>query len=245
MQQFLHANIVQQYGRVTDLIYYDMSNYYFEIDLEDELRKRGAAKDKRRDPIIQMGLAVDSHAIPISYQLYPGNTHDSETYLPQMAALKKKFNAKRIVVIADKGLNCGDNIAFNLALGDRYIFSQSVRGGSAKLKQWILDETGYEGVGDFRKKSRSIPVDINVTVKQTGKKITKKKIPIDQKQIVFFSQKYADRSKYKRAELLAKAADLISDMSKYDRAIHYGAADYIKNIKFDKKPAKSLKPRNF
>ncbi|MDK2903917.1 MAG: hypothetical protein PWQ93_1836 [Clostridiales bacterium] len=240
LQQYLHENIVKQYGRVTDLIYYDVTNYYFEIDMEDDLRKRGPSKEKKHDPIVQMGLAVDSQSIPISYQLYPGNTHDSETYLPQMAALKKKFNAKRIVVVADKGLNCGDNIAFHLALGDGYIFSQSVRGASAELNQWILDESGYDTTGDFRKKSRTIPVSINVTVNQTGKKKTKKKVPIDQKQIAFFSQKYADRSKYKRNELLAKAVDLINDTSKYDRAIHYGATGYIKNIKFDKKTGKII-----
>jgi len=245
LQQHLHENIVKQYGRVTDLIYYDVTNYYFEIDQEDDLRKRGACKEKRHDPIVQMGLAVDSQSIPISYQIHPGNTHDSETYLPQIAALKKKFNAKRIVVVADKGLNCGDNIAFNLALGDGYIFSQSIRGGSAELKRWILDESGYDATGDSRKKSRIIPVSINVTVRQTGKKKTKKKVPIDQKQVVFFSRKYADRSKYKRDELLAKAADLISDTSKYDRAIHYGAAGYVKNIKFDKKTGKVIEHEEF
>ena len=235
LQQHLHENIVKQYGRVTDLIYYDVTNYYFEIDKEDDLRKRGACKEKRQDPIVQMGLAVDSNAIPISYQIYPGNTHDSETYIPQMAALKKKFNAKRIVVVADKGLNCGDNIAFNLALGDGYIFSQSIRGGSKEMKEWVLKQSSYKETGDLRKKSRTIPVNINVTVKQEGKKKKKKKVLIDQKQIAFFSQKYAERSKHKRNELLAKAAALINDTSKYDRAIHYGAAGYIKNIKFDKK----------
>ncbi len=240
LQQFLHENIVKQYGRITDLIYYDVTNYYFEIDLEDELRKCGPSKENKRDPIVQMGLAVDSQSIPISYQIHPGNTHDSETYLPQMAALKKKFNANRIIVVADKGLNCGDNIAFNIALGDGYIFSQTIRGGSAALKKWILDEAEYNGGDDYRKKSRLTPVNINVTVKQTGKKKTKKKVPIDQKQIVFFSKKHADRSKHKRATLLEKAADLISDTSKYDRATHYGAADYIKNIKFDKKTGKVI-----
>lgn len=242
LQQHLHKKIVEQYGRVTDLLYYDVTNYYFEIDREDNLRKRGPSKEKKRDPIVQMGLVVDSQSIPICYQLYPGNTNDSETYLPQMAALKKKFHAKRIVVVADKGLNCGDNIAFNLALGDGYIFSQKIRGGSAELKQWVLNKSGYDGKGDSRKKSRIIPVAINVTVRRTGKKKIKKKVPIDQKQVVFFSQKYADRSKYKRDELLAKAADLINNPSKYDRATHYGAADYIKNIKFDKKTGEVIEP---
>lgn len=148
MQQYLHENIAKQYGRVTDLIYYDVTNYYFEIDLEDELRKRVPCKEKKHDPIVQMGLVVDSQSTPISYQIYPGNTHDSETYLPQMAEFKKKFNAGQIVAVADKGLNYWDNIAFNLALGDGYIFSQSVRGASAELKQWILDESGcrFEGL---------------------------------------------------------------------------------------------------
>lgn len=235
LQQHLHEKIVEQYDRKTDLVYYDVTNYYFEIDKEDADRKRGACKEKRHDPIIQMGLAVDKNAIPIAYRLFAGNTHDSETYMPSMAQIKKDFGCKRVVVVADKGLNSGDNIAFSQALGDGYIFSQSIRGASEELKNFVLDPEGYTDNSDYKEKSRVIPTMINVTYKQAGKKKYKRQVQVDQKQIAFYSSKYAKRSKYKRDEMLAKAADLISNPSKYTKATHYGAAGYIMDIKFDPK----------
>lgn len=81
-QQFIHEQIIKQYDRKTDLLYYDVTNYYFEIDKEDDFRRKGACKEHRPDPIVQMGLAVDRLGIPISYQLFEGNTHDSQTLMP-------------------------------------------------------------------------------------------------------------------------------------------------------------------
>jgi len=230
----MHEKIVEQYNRETSLIYYDVTNYYFEIDKEDDLRKKGYSKEGRRSPIVQMGLAVDRAGIPITYKLFKGNTHDSETYLPTMSDIKKEYKVNRIVVVADKGLNSGDNIAFNTVLGDGYIFSKSIRGADEDFKAYVLDEEGYVTGNDYKKKSRVIPTEINVTVKQVGKKKSKKKIQIDQKQVVFYSEKYAKRSKRKREELLAKAADLIANPTKYNKSTSYGAAGYIKNLDFDK-----------
>ena len=88
----MHEKIVEQYNRETSLIYYDVTNYYFEIDKEDDLRKKGYSKEGRRSPIVQMGLAVDRAGIPITYKLFKGNTHDSETYLPTMSDIKKSYN---------------------------------------------------------------------------------------------------------------------------------------------------------
>jgi transposase len=102
-QQFIHEQIVKQYDRKTDLVYYDVTNYYFEIDKEDDFRRKGACKEHRPDPI-EMGLAVDRLGIPISYQLFEGNTHDSQTLMPVLKDIKKQFKTKKIIVVADKGL---------------------------------------------------------------------------------------------------------------------------------------------
>jgi transposase len=230
----LHDKIVEQYDRETSLVYYDVTNYYFEIDKEDELRKKGFSKEGRRSPIVQMGLALDRSGIPITYKLFKGNTHDSETYLPAMSDIKKEYGVDRIIVVADKGLNSGDNIAFNTVLGDGYIFSKSIRGADEEFKAYVLDEKGYIEGNDYKMKSRVIPAEINVTVKQVGKKKSKKKVQVDQKQVIFYSEKYAQRSKRKREELLAKAADLIANPTKYTKATSYGAAGYVKNLNFDK-----------
>lgn len=243
-QLHIHQMVTEQYGRDASLVYYDVTNYYFETEKQDESRKEGWSKEHRRDPIIQMGLAIDSKGIPMAYKTFPGNKHDSETYIPSLKQIKKEYDVKRAVVVADKGLNCGDNIVFSQALGDGYIFSQSVTGGSDDLKAYVLDSKGYteptkEG---FKRKSRVLPVTVKVTagVTKSGKK-KKKNVPLEaQKQVVFYSPKYAARSKKKRLEALQKAAELIKDPSKYSRATHYGAAAYVENLEFDKVTGKQV-----
>lgn len=235
-QQFIHEQIIKQYNRTTNLIYYDVTNYYFEIDQPDDFRKRGACKEKRSDPIVQMGLAIDNQGIPISYQLFEGNKHDSQTLMPVLKNVKKQFNTDRIIVVADKGLNSGDNIAFNTSLGDGYIFSKSIRNASEEFKNFALDDTGYTLIGDdYKRKSRVVPTEINVTIGKTksGRRQTKK-VQIDQKQVIFYSKKYAIRAKKQREIIISKALDLISRPSKYDKASSYGAASYVSNLEFDK-----------
>lgn len=242
LQQHLHEKITEQYGRETDLVYYDVTNYYFEIDKQDDLRKRGPSKENRKDPIVQMGLLLDKVGLPISYKLFPGNTHDSQTLMPMLSEVKKKFGVQRIISVADKGLNSGDNIAYNTILGDGYIYSKSVRGASEDFKKWVLDETGYQQVEDnYKLKSKIVPdAVINVTVKQEGKKKTKKKVTVEQKWIVFYSEKYAARAKYKREEAISKAIKMIENPAKYKRTFDYGAAGYIENLKIDKETGEIL-----
>ncbi|WSI02847.1 IS1634 family transposase [Sedimentibacter sp. MB31-C6] len=242
LQQHLHEKITEQYGRETDLVYYDVTNYYFEIDKQDDLRKRGPSKEHRKDPIVQMGLLLDKVGLPISYKLFPGNTHDSQTLMPMLSEVKKKFGVQRIISVADKGLNSGDNIAYNTILGDGYIYSKSVRGASEDFKKWVLDETGYQQISDsYKLKSMIVPdAVINVNVKQNGKKKTKKKVTVEQKWIVFYSEKYAARAKYKREEAISKAIKMIENPAKYRRTFDYGAAGYIENLKIDKETGEIL-----
>ena len=235
-QAFMHEQIVKQYARKTDLIYYDVTNYYFEIDQPDDFRKKGPSKEKRPNPIVQMGLAVDKQGIPISYKLFEGNTHDSQTLMPALKDIKKQFQTERVIVVADKGLNSGDNIAFNTALGDGYVYSKSVRGAREEFKSYVLSDGGYTWIGqDYKKKSRVVPVEIDVTVgKYSNGKNKKKKVKIDQKQVVFYSRKYSERSKRQREATIAKAVDLITNPSKYQKATSHGAAGYVANLEFDK-----------
>jgi transposase len=234
--QHLHKKVTELYGRDTDLVYYDVTNYYFEIDRQDELRKKGPSKEHRKDPIVQMGLLIDKQGLPISYRLFPGNTHDSQTLMPVLTEVKKKFGVKRIIAVADKGLNSGDNIAYNMILGDGYIYSKSVRGAGKEFKEWILDESGYRIVTDkYKMKSKVFPDAPNwVTVGKSGKKNKKKNVPIEQKWVVFYSEKYAARARYKREEAIAKALKMIENPAKYRSTFDYGAAGYIENIKIDK-----------
>jgi hypothetical protein len=250
-QRHIHERIRERYDRDTELVYYDVTNYYFEIDEADELRKKGVSKEHRPNPIVQMGLAMDADGLPIAYKLYPGNTNDVLTLRPMLRELKTEYALGRVIVVADRGLNSGDNIHYITTDNDKdgYVLSMSVRGGSEEFKRYVLDETGYRredkqlcdgsGSGEptsFKLKSRLHRREIQVTRVGGGKL----KRLIDEKQVIFYSKKYADRAKAERAEVIAKARDLCGDPSKYNRATSYGAAKYVQNLEYDKKTGEIL-----
>lgn len=230
LQLWLHERIRQQYNRNTELVYYDVTNYYFEIDEQDELRKKGVSKEHRPNPIVQMGLFMDTMGIPITYRLFPGNTVDKSTLIPMLGKIQHDYSLGRIIVVADKGLTTGDNIWYTLSAKNGYVLSYSIRGAEQKFKDYVLDESGYRWKGDeYKVKSRLYPREITVTA-TSGRKIKKK---IDEKQVIFYSKKYAAKAKADRAAALEKAKNLISNPGKYNKSNSYGAAKYVKNLAFD------------
>ena len=246
LQQFLHQQITEKYGRDTKTIYYDVTNFYFEIDEADELRKYGPSKEKRPNPIVQMGLAMDADGIPLHYELFAGNTLDKETFRSVIGEVRKNYNTGRIVVVADMGIITGDNIYYLTGGKNRngYVFSFSVRGGTDAFKSYVLDGEGYVGIdgkqatedAEFKIKSRRIARDINVTL-TNGKKVKK---TVYEKQVVFWSKKYADKAKAEREEVVKKALELVANPQKYNKAMSYGAAKYVKSLEFDKETGEVL-----
>jgi len=246
LQQHLHEQVVRQYNRDTKLVYYDVTNYYYESERQDGLRRKGCGKQGKRTPLVQMGLLMDRESLPIMYKVFPGNTHDSQTMMPMLAQVKRKFNTRRIVAVADKGLNSGDNIVFNTALGDGYIFSKSVRGASEEFKTWILDLNGYKEHGaGYRCKSVVVPdARVSMNVDKSNGRAVKKTVRVEQKWVAFYSEKYAKRAKHKRDEVIAKAMDMINKPYKYRGVLDYGAAGYIQNIKVDKDSGRILETKD-
>ncbi len=230
LQLWLHERIKEQYGRNTDLVYYDVTNYYFEIDEQDDLRRNGVSKEHRPDPIVQMGLFIDTNGIPINYKLFPGNTPDKTTLIPALSKVQREYSLGRIIIVADKGLTTGDNIWYILSAKNGYVLSYSVRGADQSFQDYVLDEKGYVNKGDdFKIKSRLYPRQIKVTA-TNGKKIKK---TVDEKQIVFYSPKYAEKDKKDREAAILKARDLIKNPARYNKSTTYGAAKYVKNLTFD------------
>lgn len=231
LQTFIHEEICSTYGRDTSLVYYDVTNYYFELDYQDDFKRKGISKEHRPEPIVQMGLLMDSNSIPISYKLFPGNTNDCETLIPVINDLKKKYNTKKMIVVADKGLNTHKNIVLNTIKGNGYVFSQSIRKAHKELKDFVLNESGYKVTDNgFKIKSRVYPREINVQ-DISGKY---KKVRIDEKQVIFYSPDYAARARHERENTIKKAYDLINNPSKYNSSTSYGCTKYINNISFDK-----------
>lgn len=213
-------------------------------------RKRGPEKNHRPDPIVEMGLLMDRNGIPIAYDLFPGNESEKVHMRPILNRIKERHGGGRTIYVADRGLNTADNIYWINGDNrgednqrDGYVYGQSVRGADAEFKSWVLSE-GYtiEKLEDedgnqltFKHKSRIYPKKIEVNVTRPGsKKPAKKAVVIDQKQMAYYSEKYAKKQKADREAMVSRARDLIKHPKKYDRVTSKGSSTYVKNIAFDK-----------
>jgi transposase len=235
VQLLIHDRITKAYGRNLDLIYYDVTNYYFEIDAEDELRRKGVSKEHRPNPIVQLGLAMDAEGLPISYEVFAGNESEKLQLRPAVLNIHSKYNSGRVIAIADAAQNTGNNIYYLDASKQGYIFSQSIRGGSKAFKKYVTDESGYEwSGGEYKRKSRIERRVISVDFDREDGTTHKKDVTVDQRQIVFWSEKYAARSRAKREAALLKAKKIIEDPASYSRATSYGALKYVMNVEADK-----------
>jgi transposase len=151
--------------------------------------------------------------------------------MPVLDDLKDDYGLGKVIVVADKGMNTGENIAYNILKKNGYIYSQTVRGGTDEFKKYVLDQSGYIMHDDgFKIKSRVVSVKINVTNTE-GKT---KKVDIIQKQVVFYSPDFAKRVGHEREKAIEKAKKLMSK-SKNGKLPENGAAKYIKTQPIDKK----------
>lgn len=257
IQTWLWNKTKNKYNRDITNSYYDCTNYYFEISYNDEdlideegnvlikgYRKKGPSKENRKDPIIQMGLLMDNTDLPLAYNLFPGNESEKTSLRPALKKVKQNFGIERTIVVADRGLNTSDNTVFIAGKNnsdsnnhDGYIYGQSVLGADKEFKDYVLkDDYIVDMIIEnnetifFKHKSRIFAKTIQI--KRDGKRTNKS--VIYQKQMVYYSQKYAERQKYERELVIAKAKDLISNPGKYTRATSVGAAGFVNNIKFDK-----------
>lgn len=213
--------------------------------IEKKLRKRGPEKNHRPDPIVEMGLLMDRNGIPVAFDLFAGNESEKVHMRPIVNRLKKQYTAGRVIFVADRGLNTSDNIYYlngdnksDSNQSDGYVYGQSVRGADAEFKGWVLgsgyitekfvDETGRKIT--FTHKSRIHPKTLHVNV-ANGKK---KDVSVDQKQMVYYSEKYAQKQKRDREAMVARAKDMIQHPQNYSKATHGGSASYVKNISFNK-----------
>ena len=271
LQEWVYEHSKKLCVRDMSVSYFDCTNYYFDIGSPDvdwldvdgnpidkegnpipaKYRKRGPEKNRRPDPIVEMGLLMDKNGIPIAYDLFPGNESEKVHMRPIINRVKGRFEDCRIIYVADRGLNTSDNIYWingnnkgDSNSRDGYVYGQSVRGADAEFKSWVLnggyhaDKVSSSHNGNlitFLHKSRIYPKELQVNVTKPGqKKPVKKKVVVDQKQMVYYSEKYAKKQRRNRAAMIERAKDLIKYPQKYDRITAKGSASYIRNIAFDK-----------
>ena len=207
--------------RDLDNVFFDCTNYYFEIDVPKDDRQKGASKENRKEPIIGQALLLDADLVPIAMQMYPGNESEKPYIRKLVQEMKQRYKVgSRTVQVADKGLNCARNIhAAVVEAKDGYIFSKSIhgRGLSEAEKTWLLlenDKNGYadytDGKGNvsFRLKSciGTYPYSFTETDPETGEEV-KTEFSVKERRIVSYNPALAQKQRREIMRMVDKAAN--------------------------------------
>jgi transposase len=148
IQSALYRNSVKISRRKTGILYYDCTNYFFEIEQENGLKKYGKSKEHRPNPIVQMGLFMDADGIPLAFNINSGNTNEQITLRPLEEKILSDFELSKFVVCTDAGLASENNRKFNDRAGRAFITTQSIKQLKAFLMDWSLDTDGWRLAGD-------------------------------------------------------------------------------------------------
>lgn len=225
IQKYINNKIVKTIGRTFDYGYYDVTNYYCETDFPDEaggLRQRGVSKEHRTDPIIQFGLFMDEKSLPVCMSIFPGNTSDSLTFQPTMNKIKESYSLKKVIAVADKGMNSSKNIDYLVNNGNGFVFSQILKGKKGKRYHEIMfDEEGYtyNSTKTFKYKTFIEEYD---AVDSSGKKIKRQR-----KVLIYWKYEDAILAARKRDDKLNKA---LKSLGNNAFTIKHAYDEYIKNL---------------
>lgn len=210
------AQVESTYGVDTSKTYFDCTNFYFEIDREDDFRRKGPSKENQKSPIVGLGLLLDSHQIPIGMRMYPGNESEKPVLRNVIRDLKKQNNITgKTIHVADKGLNCAQNIAFSKTNGDGYLFSKSVKGLSEQEKVWVLLDQGFNEVkdkqGQVLYRYKSCIDKFPYAVEHDGKKVT---VKLTEKRLLTYNPTLAAKKRYEINRMVEKAKELTLSQAK-------------------------------
>lgn len=212
-QKFVEIFTVQTgkvFGLDTSRSYFDCTNFYFEIDREDDFRRKGPSKEGKKDPIVGLGLLLDSNQIPVGMKMYPGNESEKPVLRDVIDQLKTQNNiAGKTIHVADKGLNCAKNIAFSKQNGDGYLFSKSVKGLPETEKTWVLLDDGWRDIKDKKGKllyrCKSCVDEFPYKVEHEGKAFT---VNLKEKRLLTYNPSLAAKKRYEINRLVEKARSL-------------------------------------
>lgn len=226
------------YKRDYNHLFFDCTNYYFEIDLPKDDRQKGPSKENRKDPIIGQALLLDGDLVPLAMQMYPGNESEKPYIRKIIEEMKQRYKVSgKTVQVADKGLNCARNIyAAVKEADDGYIFSKSIHGTglSAQEKQWLLLENSSNRYTDYRDESgntlyrlKSCVDDFSYSfeeIDENGEKHTVT-FKVREKRVVSYTPALARKQKAEIMKMVDKAAgyknyknitkDELGDSAKY------------------------------
>ena len=255
-------------GRVTNLTYYDVTNYYFEtmygdddvyeLDENNEIvkdekgqpviikkgfRKKGVSKGGKKEPIVQMGLFIDNNGIPVSHKLFPGNTQDKTTFKNVLEKDVDDMDLGRIVVVADNGMNTQENKYLIVEKGNGYIVSKSVKKSWRMMRPWALDNNNYTEIknsfGEVVFKYKSRINEIELTYKNEDGTKSKKKVK--EKEIIYWSKKHYEKEinqNKKFIEYLESCKEHPDKLKDKERK----SQQFIKTVDIDKETGEVIHP---
>ena len=209
--EIYNHQIAQKYQFDTSHTYFDCTNFYFEIDTEDDFRLKGPSKENRKEPLVGLGLLLDANQIPVGMKMYPGNESEKPVIRTIIDDLKNRNQISgRTIQVADKGLNCFNNILHALKAGDGYIFSKSVKTLPETEKTWVLLDNDYIDVknkkGEVLYRIKECIDDFSYTY--TDDSGHKKTVKLTEKRIVTYNPKLAEKQKYEINRQVEKAKKL-------------------------------------
>ena len=238
--EIYNHQIAQKYQFNTSHTYFDCTNFYFEIDREDDFRLKGPSKENKKEPIVGLGLLLDANQIPIGMKMYPGNESEKPVIRNIIDDLKKRNNISgRTIQVADKGLNCFNNVLHALKAGDGYIFSKSVKTLPDTEKTWVLLDNDYIDVknrkGELLYRIKECIDDFSYTC--TDDSGHKKTVKLVEKRIVTYNPKLAEKQKYEINRQVEKAKRLQACQAKKSE---YGdSAKYVSFVSANKNGEKT------
>lgn len=192
------------------ILYYDCTNYYFEIEQEEGDKKYGKSKEHRPNPIIQMGLFTDGDGLPLAFSLFPGNQNEQKSLKPLETKILQQFGCEKFIYCSDAGLASEDNRAFN-HMGQRaFIVTQSIKKLPAEDRAWALNRHGFKRLSDDMPVTiTELPEDDKDQLYYKDEPFTTKKL--HQRLIITYSPKYAAYQKAVRAEQVARAEKMVAN----------------------------------
>ena len=222
LEKHLNSTLKKKFNRELNVVLYDVTTYYFESVKKDEIKGFGFSKDNKVNQVqVVMGLLIDNNGIPVSYELYPGNTSEFSTLYPVIKDLKEKYKLKKVIVAADRGLNSGKNLLLLKELGLDYVMAYKLKGAKKEIKEKLFED-GYTIEKEFKYKLIEHVKEIRV-----DGKVEK----IQDNLLLGYSVKRAKKDKADRQRLLDKADKLLNNPSMMKQELKKGGKKFIKVTK--------------
>ena len=213
----VYKNSLSVVNRNTKILYYDCTNYFFEIEQEEGLKQYGISKENRPNPIVQMGLFMDGDGFPLAFNINSGNTNEQITLKPLEKQIIKDFELSKFVVCTDAGLASNTNRMYNNMQNRSFIVAQSLKKIKGHIKEWSLSSDGWHTL----KSKKKINLE-NIDKSSNNEEIYYKERWIkenglEQRLIVSYSPKYAAYQGSIRNRQIERAKNLINNPSKMSK----------------------------